>query len=157
MPYKDKDKKREHYKKYREKNKDKIAAGAKKFYEENKNKVKEWHKNYYEKNKDNLAVFYKKQYEGYKAAWIEIIKSKGMNRCSRCGYDKCFAVLQFHHINQQEKEYKIGNMFASLPSEKKIKELDKCICLCANCHGEEHHLNNSWRDVVRRGRCRNDA
>jgi hypothetical protein len=61
------------------------------------------------------------------------IKIKG-GKCICCGYDKCFSSLDFHHLNPDEKEFGIsGNNF----SKKRIeKELEKCILVCKNCHGE---------------------
>ncbi len=59
-------------------------------------------------------------------------------KCSKCGYDKCLAALDFHHldITQKDKTYVNNRM-----SFDKLKpELDKCVLLCANCHREEHHL-----------------
>ncbi|CAM0013234.1 HNH endonuclease [Vibrio phage D239] len=59
--------------------------------------------------------------------------------CERCGYDKCFAALDFHHVDPSKKEYQVGQFFRSRRSKSVvIKELKKCILLCANCHREEH-------------------
>lgn len=58
-------------------------------------------------------------------------------KCSKCGYSKCNAALQFHHLDPTQKEIKI-----SAPNNKsweKVKEeLKKCILVCANCHAEIH-------------------
>ena len=59
-------------------------------------------------------------------------------KCQRCGYDKTFAALDFHHVG--EKKFMIGKYFSYACSEenKKIvnEELEKCVILCANCHRE---------------------
>lgn len=61
------------------------------------------------------------------------------SRCERCGYDKCPASLQFHHIDPDKKDFTIsGNKRIKLTDEIK-NELDKCIVLCANCHFEHHY------------------
>ena len=58
-------------------------------------------------------------------------------KCSKCGYDKCPASLDFHHINPLEKDSTIKSLMDK--SWKKIeKELTKCILLCSNCHREYH-------------------
>lgn len=68
----------------------------------------------------------------------EIVNFKG-GSCQLCGYNKCLASLHFHHVNPIEKKFKI--------SEKKkidrelIEELDKCVLVCASCHGEIHSGN----------------
>ena len=70
----------------------------------------------------------------------ECIAYKG-GKCIRCGYSKCPAALEFHHRDPDEKEFKISSGFACTVNEEKVKqELDKCDCLCSNCHKEVHYL-----------------
>jgi hypothetical protein len=60
--------------------------------------------------------------------------------CSKCGYNKCIAALEFHHLNPKEKD---KNYSVFKKNFDKLKpELDKCVLLCANCHREEHYLSN---------------
>jgi hypothetical protein len=66
---------------------------------------------------------------------IKLIEYKG-GKCVKCGYDKCVASLTFHHLDPTEKEVKIGG--SSYNFEFLKKEVDKCILVCANCHGEIH-------------------
>ena len=70
---------------------------------------------------------------------IKAVKYLG-NKCSICGYDKCLGVLQFHHTDATQKEFSISGK--SISWEKIQKELDKCVLVCANCHGEIHYKNN---------------
>lgn len=56
--------------------------------------------------------------------------------CSVCGYQKCAAVLEFHHIGQ-DKDINIGKM-GSHSRERVQREIAKCVLLCANCHRELH-------------------
>lgn len=59
-------------------------------------------------------------------------------KCTRCGYDKCLAALDIHHLDPSSKN---KNYAGNRTNFKKIKnELDSCIILCANCHREEHNL-----------------
>ena len=68
------------------------------------------------------------------------------NKCSRCGYNKSVQALNFHHIDEEEKEFAIsGSHTRSWDSIQ--KELDKCILLCANCHQEEHEYRNKLKFV----------
>lgn len=60
--------------------------------------------------------------------------------CSKCGYKKNLAALEFHHIDPLVKEFKLDSRRISNTSEENIqKELRKCILLCANCHRELHN------------------
>jgi len=61
-------------------------------------------------------------------------------KCCLCGYDKCDAALDFHHINPEEKEYGLGSGNCH-SLEKDLQEVKKCILICANCHREIHHSN----------------
>jgi len=65
----------------------------------------------------------------------ELVHYKG-GCCERCGYNKSFGALQFHHINPDEKDFIIGGKSYSI--ERLKKEADKCILVCANCHIEIH-------------------
>jgi len=59
-------------------------------------------------------------------------------KCKCCGYDKCMEALEFHHRNPKEKDVNWTKL--RLRSWDKIRaELDKCDCLCANCHRETHY------------------
>ena len=55
-------------------------------------------------------------------------------KCIKCGYSKSLRVLQFHHINPDEKDSNVSQ----LRTEKAVEEIKKCILLCANCHIELH-------------------
>jgi hypothetical protein len=57
--------------------------------------------------------------------------------CSLCGYNKCARALQFHHLSGKDEN--VARMAAQGRSMKRIlEEIDKCVCVCANCHAELH-------------------
>ncbi len=58
--------------------------------------------------------------------------------CCRCGYDKCFDALEFHHLDSDTKDFNISEKRTQFLTEEIKLELDKCILLCSNCHREEH-------------------
>lgn len=66
---------------------------------------------------------------------LKAIEYKG-GKCQICGYNKCTRSLQFHHLDPNEKDFGISRGTKSF--EKLKPELDKCILVCANCHGEIH-------------------
>lgn len=55
-----------------------------------------------------------------------------------CGYNRCLAALDFHHLNPLEKEFKVANYKRPQMSESIRRELDKCVLVCRNCHSEIH-------------------
>lgn len=63
------------------------------------------------------------------------IEYKG-GKCQTCGYSKCAAALELHHIDPQEKSFGVADKGYTRSWEKVKAELDKCILLCANCHRE---------------------
>lgn len=58
--------------------------------------------------------------------------------CSSCGYSKCLAALDFHHLDPRQKDFTISSVKNTQLTEDIYKELDKCVLLCANCHREVH-------------------
>lgn len=58
--------------------------------------------------------------------------------CHVCGEDRTH-LIDFHHLNPQEKEHTISHIrHHSL--EKVLKEIEKTVCLCANCHRIYHNI-----------------
>ena len=65
------------------------------------------------------------------------VEYKG-GKCCLCGYDKCQEALHFHHLDPTQKDFSPGKTGETYVWEELKKELDKCVCLCANCHSEVH-------------------
>ena len=67
-----------------------------------------------------------------------IIQSMG-GCCQICKYNKYSGALELHHIDPTQKDVSISRIRANCSSwESVVKELRKCILLCANCHREVH-------------------
>ena len=64
------------------------------------------------------------------------VEYKG-GKCIMCGYNKCLGSLHFHHENGDLKSSNWRNLRAC-SFDKWKTELDKCILVCSNCHGEIH-------------------
>ena len=74
----------------------------------------------------------------------ELIKRKG-GKCELCGYDKCIAALEFHHLDPYEKEFSLADKIKTLSNinlDEIFTEVEKCKLLCANCHREIHWFEN---------------
>jgi len=77
-----------------------------------------------------------------KALRTKSIKLKG-GRCEICGYSKCLDALEFHHVDNNKKDFGISAKGYTRSWEKVKAELKKCKLLCANCHREIHSANIS--------------
>ena len=65
------------------------------------------------------------------------VQYKG-GKCCICGYNKYVGALEFHHLDPNQKDFNIGAKGYTRSFNKVKEELDKCICVCANCHREIH-------------------
>lgn len=67
----------------------------------------------------------------------ELNELKKQKKCVKCGENR-FYLLDFHHINPETKVDTIARLSTHSNAESVYKEINKCICLCANCHREFH-------------------
>lgn len=80
----------------------------------------------------------KNEQEKYGKTKEKIIKYKEEHPCQKCGCNKHY-LIDFHHIDPKQKDYTIStNTHAKF--ETLLKEIEKCISLCSNCHREFHYL-----------------
>jgi len=72
--------------------------------------------------------------------WLNAIKTP----CVICGEERKH-VIDFHHRNQEDKKFNISRYSSSGATKFEIKqiqllkEIEKCICLCSNCHRDFHY------------------
>ena len=90
-------------------------------------------KRYYQNNKKKV---YQRKMKRRKRLKVEAVEIAG-GKCKICGYNKCFAALEFHHP-KNDKENNVSAMLKNESRQKLLKEAEKCILLCANCHRELH-------------------
>jgi DNA-directed RNA polymerase subunit RPC12/RpoP len=68
---------------------------------------------------------------------------KASCKCAKCGDSRGY-VLDFHHINPDEKENTVARMTSNnYKLDKVYDEIEKCAVLCANCHREFHYLEEN--------------
>jgi DNA-binding CsgD family transcriptional regulator len=65
-----------------------------------------------------------------------ILVAEAGGRCRMCGYDRCVAALQFHHLDPHVKSFSLSSQGVTRGIEKAREEARKCVLLCANCHAE---------------------
>ena len=136
-----KEKKREYDKKYRELNKEKRAECDRRYREENKEKKEEYYKKWYQLNKETRAEYQKKYREENKEKIREERREHHNERRAHCREylgGKCVKCgtthnLQFDHIKREGKKYTIASRIHQNFTILK-EELDKCQLLCAPCH-----------------------
>ena len=95
-----------------------------------------WKKN----NPEREGEWRRKKY----AAWMEIIRLAGKDRCSLCGYNRCFSAIDFHHREPSEKLFAVSSILNFSVTEDRVLELGKCDALCRNCHYEIHYKNGGF-------------
>lgn len=84
------------------------------------------------------SKFMKEQYQKKKDA---LSKMKAEVGCAKCG-DKREYVLDYHHINPDEKTSTIARLTSNkYKLETTLAETKKCVVLCSNCHREFHYFN----------------
>lgn len=77
--------------------------------------------------------YIKKFYKNRKAQIVYVMGEK----CSVCGYNKCNAALELHHLDPSQKDFTLSDNVYRAWENVKI-ELQKTTLLCANCHREVH-------------------
>lgn len=89
---------------------------------------------YYEKNKKKIYLRKKERNNQF----INELRMMLGGKCRICGYSKYMGALDFHHTGK-DKEGNIPFLVKDFSKQKSLKEIKKCILLCANCHRELHH------------------
>jgi len=80
-----------------------------------------------------------------KAEWLEF---KGKQVCAHCGLSHP-AIIDFHHVDRTDKQ-SVWSLVRSRRYREAMREVQKCIPLCANCHRIHH-----WEEATehkRKGR-----
>jgi hypothetical protein len=92
----------------------------------------------YKKRKEKIITQKHQKFEEVKNQYLKI---KSELICEKCGESKIY-MLDFHHLNKNQKDFNIGSMVWKTTNFDVIKqEIDKCIVLCSNHHREFHYLN----------------
>jgi hypothetical protein len=56
--------------------------------------------------------------------------------CVICGYSRCPAALQFHHLDPADKRFGLSLKGVARALDTVREEAQKCVLLCATCHAE---------------------
>lgn len=99
-------------------------------------------KSYKKSQSKHNAIMQRNRKRQRKLKAIEMLGGK----CSICGYNKCAASLDFHHLDKSIKDKDIKEMM-HLSWKRIEKEISKCILLCANCHRELHYKEINGKET----------
>lgn len=101
----------------------------------NKEKMREISKRSWAKNRDKRNATDR----GRMSAHFNFINSL-KTPCVKCGEDR-FYVIDFHHIDPSKKLFTLSDGQKAHKSKVDVlREVDKCVCLCKNCHKEFHYF-----------------
>ena len=120
---------------YYQKNRVKILEKKKVYYQKNKVQKRLWQLAYVDKNRYAVNTRVRKQRHKNKL-FLKQIKLE--MECEHCKYNENAVAMDFHHLNRKEKSFSISRS-AHYDLLTLLREIDKCIILCANCHRLRHH------------------
>jgi hypothetical protein len=66
----------------------------------------------------------------------EILVAEAGGCCAICGYERCLAALEFHHVDRASKSFSVAARGVTRSLAEARKEANKCALLCSNCHAE---------------------
>lgn len=74
--------------------------------------------------------------KNYQASRLELLWSL-KTPCLKCGETRKYSI-DFHHIDPATKTITLSS--PSVGKAKILNEVNKCVCLCKNCHSEFHYI-----------------
>ena len=89
----------------------------------------------YKKRKEKQTVEEKEKQKQYRLEWRRNIKARLVKhfggKCKCCNQEFHQCVMEFHHLDPNEKEAQVNTLGSY---DKCLKEAEKCILVCSNCH-----------------------
>ena len=83
---------------------------------------------------DNMGIDFKK---GWRRRTREYLAAAFGGKCTICGYDRCLAALDYHHVEPKDKQLSTA-MRNGYAWKRIVQEARKCTILCCRCHRELH-------------------
>lgn len=106
-----------------------------KWREDNQDKMRLYRREWYARNKVHARSKVMERRATLKI-WLRNLKQ--YLACSKCG-ENHFSCLEFHHQNPKIKDKPVSATISDGWSKERIlREIEKCIVLCANCHRKMH-------------------
>jgi hypothetical protein len=117
-------------------------------YKERQKRYKNKHKNiinakqseYRVDNKDKLALYSKTRRNKIRVKYDEYMKNKC---CEHCGYSDVRSLV-WHHLDSSNKKDGVVQLIGRKHGwDTIVSVINKCICLCHNCHNILHNHHSS--------------
>lgn len=77
-----------------------------------------------------------------------IIRAAKEVPCADCGIQYPYYVMQFDHLDGDEKAFNIGQVGPTSGRPKLLAEIAKCEVVCANCHSERSYRRLQAREAL---------
>jgi predicted HNH restriction endonuclease len=103
----------------------------------------EYSRKYYETNKEKHKALVKTHRAAGKVKWSAF---KSTLKCTQCGFNHP-AALDFHHTDPSKKENIVSKLVSEGRYAAAMREVKKCIVLCANCHRMLHYEENKVQSL----------
>jgi hypothetical protein len=92
-------------------------------------------KEHYQNGNRCFACYFQKRQKEITKKVQAIVGTK----CWICGYNKTWNNICFHHVNPDDKLFGLSTReLVGYRWDRVLKEMEKCILVCHNCHGEIH-------------------
>jgi hypothetical protein len=66
----------------------------------------------------------------------QLLVDEAGGACCVCGYSRCVAALEFHHVAPAEKSFSLSHRGVTRSLARARAEASKCALVCANCHAQ---------------------
>ena len=97
-------------------------------------KIRQYEREWYKKNKDKRQACNEKWQQKQIAAYQELKKNLFCSFCKESDP----VCLEFHHTDPKQKDMAVSVAAARFSTKRLMREIEKCVVLCANCHRKEH-------------------
>jgi len=96
----------------------------------------------------NYSFFMMTKSKRYRTKLLLYLYEYRGNKCEKCGLQNdTLGFYDFHHIEPANKSFGIGAQIGRIKKAELLKEVDKCLMLCPNCHRLEH-LNMRFNELM---------
>lgn len=119
-----------------QKNKKAYMARQKRYKEKHRELVNSKQAKYRANNRGQHKEYSKRRRNKIREQYDEYMKGKF---CKHCGYDDARSLV-WHHVNPSTKKNGVVQLVGKKHGWNTIlEEINKCICLCHNCHNILHN------------------